>query len=103
MGYIKQQVMETAEVFNSIVANRPTFNVNLDGETPYGYFSDFIKDNYDVTLVQSDEICRMLEEHYSIKNFYGDKTSERKALYGQIERLHDEMSLMGDPNMDYCH
>ena len=31
---------------------------------------DYIRDNYDVTFAQCDELCRMIKDFYDIKDFY---------------------------------
>ena len=69
MGWIKEPNRETKEIFNEIISKG--WNRCIRGcATPYEYWSDYIRDNYDVTLKQCDEICKMIKEHYHIKRFY---------------------------------
>ena len=79
MGWIKKEVRPTKEIFDSIVK---VFGEKWNGRigsstTPYEYFSDYIRDNYDVTLRQCDEICKMIKEHYKIKRFYYNEMKRR--------------------------
>lgn len=72
MGWIKTPIRDTKEIFNEIVKG---FGEKWNGRIgssmcPYEYFADYIRDYYDVTLKQCDEICAMIKEHYGIKRFY---------------------------------
>ena len=72
MGWIKEQTNKTNKLFAEIIKE---FGEKWNGRighsnSPYEYFSDYIRDNYDVTLKQCDEICKMIKEHYGIKKFY---------------------------------
>ena len=70
MGWIKEPIRDTKEIFNEIVS-KVKWNGRIgDSSSPYEYFSDYIRDNYNVTLRQCDEICSMIKEHYKIKLFY---------------------------------
>lgn len=74
MGWVKQPVRTTESIFKEIVAERPTWNGRIGSSTtPYEYWSDYIRDNFDVTLKQCDEVCSLLQKHYGIKNFYNNK------------------------------
>ena len=69
MGWIKEPIRDSREIFNEIVSKG--WNGSYKGSTcPYEYFSDYIRDYYDVTLKQCDEICRMIKEHYGVKEFF---------------------------------
>ena len=73
MGWVKQQVKTNEDIFNDIVSRDPNkrlANHIGDSTTPYEYWSDFLRDYYDVTLKQCDEICKMIRKHYGIKKFY---------------------------------
>ncbi|MBQ9646090.1 MAG: hypothetical protein IJV24_07020 [Prevotella sp.] len=71
MGWTKQPVRTSEEIFSEIVGERPTWNGRVgDCSSPYEYWSDYLRDNYDLTLRQADEICRGLKEYYGIKHFY---------------------------------
>lgn len=68
MGWVKKEVDSTQRIFDEVAAN-------LSGRigystTPYEFFADYIRDNYDVTLKQCDEICKKLKAHFRIKKFY---------------------------------
>ena len=71
MGWIKKPIRDTKGIFNEIVSKRKEWNGFIgDSSSPYEYWVDYIRDNYDVTLKQCDEICKMIKEHYQIKKFY---------------------------------
>ena len=71
-----EQCVSSDEIFNEIIHNYPKrenvlIAMRKSGDSsPYGYFSDLIKDNYPVTLKQCDEICTMLKDYYSFSKFY---------------------------------
>jgi hypothetical protein len=72
MGWIKKPIRGTKDIFNDLVkVFGKKWNGRLgDSTTPYEYFSDYIRDYYDVTIGQCDEICKMIKEHYKIEQFY---------------------------------
>lgn len=71
MGWIKTPARTSEDIFSEIVRERPTWNGRVGGSSsPYEYWSDYLRDNYDLTLSQADEICRGLKEYYSIEHFY---------------------------------
>lgn len=73
MGWVKQQVRTNEDIFNEIASRDPNkrlANYVGDSTTPYEYWSDYLRDYYDVTLKQCDEICQMIREYYGIKKFY---------------------------------
>lgn len=71
MGWVKKPIQTTTEIFSDIVNNIGQWHGTPKGNsTPYEYFSDLIRDNYDVTLTQCNEICIMLKEHFNITDFY---------------------------------
>ena len=74
MGWVKKEVRSTKEIFNDLVkVFKKEWKVEYlpyGNGSPYEYFSDYIRDYYDVTLKQCDEICKMIKEHYGIKRFY---------------------------------
>ena len=72
MGWVKEQISETSEIFNDITSNVVWRGTPRGNGSPYEYFSDYIKNNYDVTLRQCDEICKMLKKHYGIEKFYAN-------------------------------
>jgi hypothetical protein len=72
MGWVKTEVEKTSKIFSKIIA---TFGEKWNGcigdsTTPYEYFSDYIRDYYDVTLKQCDLLCEMIKQHYKIERFY---------------------------------
>lgn len=68
MGWVKKEVDSTQRIFEEVAAN---WNGRIgDSTTPYEFFVDYIRDNYDVTLKQCDEICKMLKKHFNINKFY---------------------------------
>lgn len=73
MGWVKEPIRDTKEIFNEIISHKWNGCIG-DSTTPYEYFADYIRDMYDVTLKQCDELCKMIREHYKIKRFYyGEK------------------------------
>lgn len=70
MGWIKQPIRDTKDIFNEIISKIKWNGRIGDSTCPYEYFVDYIRDYYDVTLKQCDEICKMIKEHYNIKRFY---------------------------------
>ena len=81
MGWIKTPVKTNEEIFNEIVSARPEWNgIPDDSTSPYEYWGDWIRDYYDVTIKQCDEICTMLKEYYGIKEFYYTEMECYKTL-----------------------
>ena len=79
MGWVKTEVEKTSKIFSKIIA---TFGEKWNGRigsstTPYEYFSDYIRDNYDVTLKQCTLLCEMIKQHYRIKRFYYDEFKKK--------------------------
>jgi len=71
MGWVKTPTRTSEDIFSEIVRERPTWNGRVgDGSSPYEYWSDYLRDNYDLTLSQADEICRGLKTYYGIEHFY---------------------------------
>lgn len=74
MGWVKKPVMATEDIFNALInrfgkAWKAEYMTSENG-SPYEYFSDYIRDYYNVTIKQCDELCVMLKKHYHIKYFY---------------------------------
>lgn len=71
MGWVKTPIKTSASILKEIIAANPKWNGRIgSSSTPYEYWSDFIRDNYDVTLKQCDEICASIKKHFKIKKFY---------------------------------
>ena len=74
MGWVSNQVRPTRDIFNDLVKvfGKKWKNSYLPSGngSPYEYFSDYIKDYYEVTLSQCDTLCRMIKGYYDIKLFY---------------------------------
>ena len=72
MGWVSKEVKPTGCIFADLVkVFGKKWNGRIgDSTTPYEYFSDYIRDYYDVTLEQCDLLCKMLKEHYKIEKFY---------------------------------
>ena len=74
MGWVSKEVRPVKDIFDDLVKEFGTkwkFEYLPSGNgSPYEYFSDHIRDYYDVTLKQCDELCRMIKEHYKIGLFY---------------------------------
>ena len=61
--------MPTRAIFNDIVTTGWSGKIG-DSSSPYEYFCDRIRDNYDVTLEQCALLCKMLKKYYCIEKFY---------------------------------
>ena len=61
----------TQSIFNDIVSIYDKAPILKEG-TLYEFFADYIRDYYDVTLKQCDEICKMLKAHYKVEKFYAN-------------------------------
>lgn len=72
MGWVSKQVRPTKEIFDDLIGVfGKEWNGNIgDSTTCYEYFSDYIRDNYEVTLRQCDLLCKMIKQHYQIEKFY---------------------------------
>ena len=71
MGWVKEVKQSNNEIFNDVIKKIPEWRgIPDDSTTPYEYFSDHLRDYYDVTLKQCDEICLMLKGYYHIEEFY---------------------------------
>jgi hypothetical protein len=72
MGWVKEQTSKTSKLFAEIIkVFGEKWNGRIgDSSSPYEYFSDYIRDNYDVTLGQCDLLCEMIKQHYRIEKFY---------------------------------
>jgi len=71
MGWIEQPQRTSDDIFNEIVKERPTWKGRMgDSTTPYEYWTDYLRDYYEITLSQCDEICKRLKEYYKIEHFY---------------------------------
>lgn len=72
MGWTKMPIKATEEIFNEVVKEYgKVWNGRIGSSMcPYEYFADHLRDYYDLTLKQCDEVCRMIKEHYNIKHFY---------------------------------
>ena len=71
MGWIKQQTRTSEDIFKEIIRERPTWNGNKgDSSSPYKYWTDYLRDNFDVTLGQCSRICDLLKTYYHIDKFY---------------------------------
>jgi hypothetical protein len=70
MGWVKTPIRTSEDIFKEITSQNPKWKGRKGSSSPYEYWSDYIKDYYDVTLHQCDEICKMLMDFYKIKKFY---------------------------------
>lgn len=75
MGWIKHPVNTTEEIFNEVIKKfGKVWNGRIGySSSPYEYFADHLRDHYDLTLWQCDEVCRMIRDYYGIKCFYYDE------------------------------
>lgn len=79
MGWVKTEVKPSSRIFADIIGKfGDKWNGRIgDSSTPYEYFSDYIRDNYDVTLGQCDEICKTIKKHYKIERFYHNEMKRK--------------------------
>ncbi len=71
MGWIKQPVRTSESIFNEITKDFPVWNGYIgDSSSPYEYWADYLRDMFDLTLGQCNEVCEMIKAHYKIDNFY---------------------------------
>ncbi len=69
--WIKVQKHSSEEIFSDVINRLGKWRGTPRGNgSAYEYFSDLLKDNYDITLKQCDEICSALKKYYGIKKFY---------------------------------
>lgn len=61
----------TQSIFNDIISIYDKAPTLKDG-TLYEFFADYIRDYYDVTLKECDEICKMLKVYYNVKFYAND-------------------------------
>lgn len=69
MGWVRKPVKDTNAIFDELIKEGWDGNIG-DSCSPYEYWSDRIRDNYDVTLKQCADICKMIRNHYRIRRFY---------------------------------
>ena len=69
MAWVKKPVKDTNAIFDELI--KEGWNGSIGNScSAYEYWSDKIKDNYDVTLKQCADICKMIRNHYRIRRFY---------------------------------
>ena len=74
MGWIKTPNQTSEEIFQAVIKERPHWDGRIGGSSSaYEHFSDYLRDNFDITLRQCDEVCGMLKAHYNIKKFYANE------------------------------
>lgn len=87
-GWVKDETKPTEEIFQDIINKFDENSIMRhiqyeDSTTPYEFFSDYIRDYYDVTLRQCDEILDKLEEYYDLPYFdYSQKEEYLKNNRG---------------------
>ena len=76
MGWVNKQVRPTKDIFDDLIkvfGNVWKIEYLPSGNgSAYEYFSDYIRDYYEVTLRQCDLLCKWLKEFYNIKKFYAN-------------------------------
>lgn len=69
--WVKETKMIENEIFQEVIKDIPTWRGTPRGNSsPYEFFSDYLKENFDLTLFQCNNVCEMLKEHYQIDKFY---------------------------------
>ena len=81
MGWIKEPIKTSEQIFNEIKLEfGETWSGRCgDSMTPCEYFSDHLRNYYDLTLAQCDEVCKMIKEYYGIDEFYLNEKKESAA------------------------
>jgi hypothetical protein len=71
MGWVKKAKTKSFEIFSEVIKTIPTWKgIPDDSSTPYEYFVDYLRDNFELTTDQMDEIALMLRGYYQIEKFY---------------------------------
>ena len=71
MAWTKEIRQSTDSIFNEVVSMIKEWRgIPDDSTTPYEYFTDYLRNNFGLTLWQSEEICERLKEYYGIDDFY---------------------------------
>lgn len=76
MGWTKQEVINDEKLFESLKNTFPNSATILRGKretkssSVYEYLTDYMLDNYVVTLSQSSRVAKRIAELYEIENFY---------------------------------
>lgn len=80
MAWTKEEIKNSEQIFNEIVSEYgEKWNDRIgDSTCPYEYFADHLRDNYDLTFRQCNEVCEMIKEHYNIEHFYYTELKEYK-------------------------
>lgn len=82
MGWVKESIKTTEEIFNEVVKEYgKVWNGRIGSSScPYEYFADHLRDNYDLTLWQCDEVCRKIKDYYGIKPFYYTEMKQQEKV-----------------------
>ena len=76
MGWVKQEVINDEKLFESLKKAFPNSATILNGKrktkssSVYEYLTDYMRDNYVVTLSQSSRVAKRIAKLYEIENFY---------------------------------
>ena len=71
MGWINEPKHNAGRIVHDVIKNIGEWKgVPKGNSSAYEFFTDYIRDNYDVTLAQCKGICDTLRAYYNIKNFY---------------------------------
>ena len=71
MGWVKEPVQNTGKICEDVIKKLGKWRgVPKGNSSAYEFFTDYIRDNYDVTLAQCDGICQTLRAYYKINKFY---------------------------------
>lgn len=87
-GWVKDEKKSTEEIFQDIINKFDENSIMRhiqykDSTTPYEFFSNYIRDYYDVTLKQCEETLDKLEEYYDLPYFdYSQKEEYLKNNRG---------------------
>lgn len=76
MSWVKQEVINDEKLFESLKKDFPNSATILRGKrktrssSVYEYLTDYMRDNYVVTLSQSSRVAKRIADLYEIENFY---------------------------------
>ena len=71
MGWVRTEIQSSEEICKQVISVIKVWRgLRDDSVTPYEFFVDYLRDNFDLTLHQCDEVCKKLKAHYGIGKFY---------------------------------
>lgn len=75
-GWVNQTKDNIDDIFQDIISRFSKTDILRkigENDSPYQFFSDYIKDYYNISLQDSDLICNKLKEYYKLPYFYASE------------------------------